>query len=41
MWYVVITLDWNILLNLDLVDGSQDGQSVANADNSHFLEFIV
>lgn len=41
MWYVVISLDWNILLNLDLVHGSQDGQSVANADNAHFLEFIV
>lgn len=35
---VVVGLDGHVLLDLDLVDGLEDGQAVADAADAHFLE---
>ena len=40
-WYVVITVDWNVLLDLDVVDALEDCKSVAHAWDSHLLQILV
>lgn len=36
--HVVVWFYWDILLDLDLVDGFEDGQTVSNTANAHLLE---
>lgn len=37
----MVTLDWDILGLLDVVDALEDSQSVANTVDAHLLEVIM
>ena len=39
--YPVIRVYRYILLDLHIVDGLEDGESVPNADDGHFLQFLM
>ena len=40
LWDIMIAINWDALLDLKLVDGLEDGQSVSNTDDAGFLEVI-
>jgi len=37
----MITFDWNVLLDLEIIDSLEDGQSMSHTRNSHLLQVIV
>ena len=40
-WYVVVGLDWNIMLNLNVVYPFEDAEPMPDAVDAHFFEFVM